>query len=67
MSRKIVNKIAFHHLKGDKNMDKKLAEIIKREIENKAYVPGDWVGVSEVKEVHLRDVLQIIDKYTEEN
>ena len=47
-------------------MDKKLAEIIKREIENKAYVPGDWVGVSEVKEVHLRDVLQIIDKYTEE-
>ncbi len=48
-------------------MDKKLAKIIKKEINDKAYVPGDWVGVSEVKTVRLDDVLQIIDKYTEED
>ena len=47
-------------------MNKKSAKIIKKEINYKAYLPGDWIGVSEVKVVNLRDVFEIIDKHTEE-
>ncbi len=47
-------------------MNKDIVKAIKKEIKDKAYVPGDWVGVSDVQVVRLSDVLWIIDKYTEE-
>ena len=31
-------------------------------IKEKAYVPGDWVGVSDVKTVRLDDVLDLIEE-----
>lgn len=41
-------------------------EIIKdliEKIEEKAYVPSDWVGVTERKVVRLNDVINILKEY----
>lgn len=35
-------------------------------IEEKAYVPNSWVGVSDMKEVYLKDVIEILDGYRPE-
>lgn len=35
-------------------------------ITDKSYVPGDWVGVSDVKSVRLDDVINILESYIPE-
>ena len=39
-----------------------IRELIEK-IEEKAYVPSDWVGVSEIKVVGLNDVINILNEY----
>ena len=39
-----------------------IKELIEK-IEDKAYVPCDWVGVSENKIVSLNDVISILNEY----
>lgn len=46
---------------SDENLEK-LIEMVKE----KAYVPADWVGVSELKVVRLDDVLEIIEQLRED-
>lgn len=41
----------------EENVEKLIA-MIKEE----AYVPGDWAGVSEIKVVHLENVLGLIEQ-----
>lgn len=42
--------------------EEKVNELIEA-IKEKAYVPSDWVGVSEIKSVRLEDVLNLIEQY----
>lgn len=39
-----------------------IIEIIEK-IKEKAYIPNDWYGVSENKEVHLSDVIDVLNEY----
>lgn len=43
-------------------MEEKL-KLILNMIENKAYIPGNWYGVSESKVVNLDDVKRIIKEF----
>lgn len=43
-------------------MSNENVEILIEMIKEKAYIPGDWTGVSESKVIRLDDVLEIINQ-----
>ena len=44
-------------------MTEKLINEIIEKIKEKAYIPSDWVGVSERQSVNLSDVINILNEY----
>lgn len=47
-------------------MEEKIIKEMIAKITEKSYVPGDWVGVSDVKSVRLDDVINILESYIPE-
>lgn len=44
-------------------MTEKIIRELTEKIEEKAYIPVDWVGVSEIKVVKLDDIINILNEY----
>ena len=53
-------------MRGLYKMEEKIIKEMIVKITDKSYVPGDWVGVSDVRTVRLDDVINILESYIPE-